>query len=326
MVDSPGSRLVTAVPDISIVVPLYNEDKVFDQLVHRLTAVAESSPETIEFVLVDDGSRDLTAARLHALAMSDRRFKAVFLSRNHGHQIAVSAGMTYASASKAVMIIDGDLQDPPEMVSAFFAKIKEGYDVVYAIREQRKENILKRAMYWSFYRLLRSISDTDLPVDSGDFCMMTRRVNAILVSMPERSRFVRGLRTWVGFKQTGIAYERAGRQAGDSKYSMGKLFQLAYDGIFNFSFVPLRLISRLGLFTIVISLIYLSYVFFKKIMGYPMPSGFTALIVAISMFSGVQLISLGIIGEYVSRIYLQVKNRPLFIVNKVIADMRESDG
>jgi len=250
----------------------------------------------------------------------------VFLSRNHGHQIAVSAGMAYASASHAVMIIDGDLQDPPEMVADFYARIREGYDVVYAIRERRKETMLKRALYWSFYRILRSISDTDLPLDSGDFCMMSRRVNDILVSMPERSRYVRGLRTWVGFKQTGIAYDRDKRLAGESKYPMSKLFQLAYDGIFNFSFVPLRVISRLGLYTILISLIYLSYVFAKKILGYPMPSGFTALIVAISMFSGVQLISLGIIGEYISRIYLQVKNRPLFVVSKVIVDMQESDG
>jgi len=318
--------LVNDVPEISIVIPLYNEEKVFDKLVQRLTAVVESTPERIEVVLVDDGSRDLTSARMHALALNDSRFKAVFLSRNHGHQIAVSAGMAYASASNAVMIIDGDLQDPPEMVTDFYAKIREGYDVVYAIREKRKENVIKRALYWSFYRLLRSISDTDLPLDSGDFCMMTRRVNEILVSMPERSRFVRGLRTWVGFNQTGIAYERDKRQAGDSKYPMSKLFQLAYDGIFNFSFVPLRVISRLGLYTIVISLVYLSYVFFKKILGYPLPTGFTALIVAISMFSGVQLISLGIIGEYISRIYLQVKNRPLFIVKKVIVNMQESDG
>ena len=256
----------------------------------------------------------------------DDRFKAVFLSRNHGHQIALSAGMAHVSGSKAVMILDGDLQDPPEMMSRFYEKIKGGYDVVYAIREKRKEGVLKKILYWGFYRLLKTISDTDLPLDSGDFCMISRKVNDIIVSMPEQSRFVRGLRTWVGFRQVGIFYERDKRLAGESKYSLAKLFQLAYDGIFNFSFIPLKVITRLGFYTILISLIYLSYVLFKRFFGYPLPSGFTALIFSISLFSGVQLISLGILGEYISRIYLQVKNRPLYLVNKIIANKQEVNG
>lgn len=312
--------------EISIIIPLYNEEKVFDKLVNRIRQILDSHTFGIEAVMVDDGSRDGTAVMMQRLALEDHRFKAVFLSRNYGHQIAVSAGMAHVSASTAVMIIDGDLQDPPELIDTFYSRIKEGYDVAYAVRKKRKENLFKRSLYWLFYRILKLISDTELPLDSGDFCMISRKVNDIIASMPEQSRFLRGLRTWVGFKQIAVPYERDARVAGESKYSLGKLFQLAYDGIFNFSFVPLRVITRLGMYTILLSLIYLSYVLFKKILGYPLPSGFTALIFAISLFSGVQLISLGVIGEYVSRIYQQVKNRPLFLVRKVIANGKEDNG
>ncbi len=312
--------------EISIVIPLYNEEKVFDKLILRLIRLLDSSPTIIEIVLVDDGSTDETPLHMHAIAFKDDRFKAVFLSRNYGHQTALSAGMAHVSASKAVMIIDGDLQDPPEMVTPFYEKISDGYDVVYAIREKRQENFLKRFLYWGFYRILKVISDVNLPLDSGDFCMMTRKVNDIIVSMPEQSRFVRGLRTWVGFKQIGVAYERDKRADGVSKYPMAKLFQLAFDGIFSFSFIPLRVITRLGFFTILGSMLYLSYVLFKKFFGYPLPSGFTALIFSLSLFSGVQLISLGILGEYISRIYVQVKNRPLYLVKKVIKNKQEENG
>ena len=191
-------------PEISIVIPIYNEEKVFGNLIARLVSLMDTVSEKVEVVLVDDGSDDETALHLQGIAMHDERFKAVFLSRNYGHQIALSAGMAHVSASRAVMILDGDLQDPPEMLKDFYEKIKEGYDVVYAIREKRKEGFFKKTLYWGFYRLLKIISDTNLPLDSGDFCMISRKVNDIIVSMPEQSRFVRGLRTWVGFKQTGI--------------------------------------------------------------------------------------------------------------------------
>ncbi|MEJ0057120.1 MAG: glycosyltransferase family 2 protein [Bacteroidota bacterium] len=312
--------------EISIIIPLYNEEAVFDKLIQRLLLLIDSSSSKIEIVLVDDGSTDETALHIQAISMTDGRFKGVFLSRNYGHQIALSAGMANVAASKAVMMLDGDLQDPPEMLSKFYEKIEEGYDVVYAVREKRKEGAVKRLLYWIFYRLLKIISDTNLPLDSGDFSMISRKVNDIIVSMPEQSRFVRGLRTWVGFKQIGIAYERDKRSAGESKYSFGKLFQLAYDGIFNFSFIPLKVITRLGFYTILISLLYLSFVLFKKFFGYPLPSGFTALIFSVSLFSGVQLISLGVLGEYISRIYLQVKNRPLYLVRKIIANKQELNG
>jgi polyisoprenyl-phosphate glycosyltransferase len=313
-------------PEVSIIVPLYNEEKVFKALIERLTAVLNSLAHPAEVVMVDDGSRDFTAQLMEETAFHDDRFKAVFLSRNYGHQLAVSAGMAHVSASQAVMIIDGDLQDPPELLAQFYAKIKEGYEVVFAIRKKRKENFFKRLMYWSFYRLVRSISEVELPLDSGDFCMISRRVNDTMVAMPEQSRFIRGMRTWVGFKQIGIAYERDKRAAGEPKYTFKMLFKLAYDGIFNFSYVPLKLITKLGLYSILVSLLYLTYVLVKKMLGYPVPSGFTALIFAISLFSGVQLICLGVIGEYVSRIYMQVKDRPLFLIKKVIANKEEQRG
>src|SRR5690606_29014547 len=193
-------------PLISIVVPLYNEEKVFGKLIGRLKELMDSVAPSIEVVLVDDGSVDGTSRLIQETALSDDRFKAVLLSRNYGHQIAVSAGMSQVSGQDAVMIIDGDLQDPPELLMIFYQKIKEGYDVVYAIRGKRKEGPLKRMLYWCFYRFLRMISEVNIPLDSGDFCMISRRVNDIMVSMPEQSRFIRGMRTWVGFNQIGIPY------------------------------------------------------------------------------------------------------------------------
>jgi polyisoprenyl-phosphate glycosyltransferase len=234
--------------------------------------------------------------------------------------------MEAASGTHAVMIIDGDLQDPPELITPFYSKIKEGYDVVFAVRTKRKEGMVKRSAYWIFYRLLKSISKVDIPLDSGDFCMMTRTVNDAVVAMPEQSRFIRGMRTWVGFNQIGLEYERQKRQAGEPKYTFKKLFQLAYDGIFNFSDVPLKVITKLGIFTILLSIVYLGYVLMKKIFFGAVPEGFTALIAAIVLFSGVQLICLGVIGEYVARIYDQVRGRPLFIVRQKISNKKKIHG
>jgi glycosyltransferase involved in cell wall biosynthesis len=312
--------------EISVIVPLYNEQSVFPKLIERLDQLAASLSISLEFVLVDDGSTDNTLMLMQALAVGNSNYTCVFLSRNYGHQIAVSAGMQSASGTDAVMIIDGDLQDPPELLSSFYAKLKEGYDVVYAVRKKRKEGLIKRFAYWTFYRLLKSISEIQIPLDSGDFCMMTKRVNDVIVSMPEQSRFIRGMRTWVGFKQYGFEYERDKRIYGEPKYTFKTLFKLAYDGIFNFSYVPLRVITRLGIYSILMSLVYLAYVLYKKLMGYPLPSGFTALIFAIILFSGVQLICLGIIGEYLARIYMQVKNRPLFIIKNKIVAKEEKNG
>lgn len=313
-------------PEISLIVPLYNEEKVFHLLVQRLDALIQTSPVPFEIVMVNDGSRDKTPELMRQQALKSPHYTAVFLSRNYGHQVAVSAGMSHARGTEAVMIIDGDLQDPPELMLKFYDKIKEGYEVVYAIRKKRKENFIKRSMYWLFYRILKRLSEIEIPLDSGDFSMLSRRVCDILVAMPERSRFLRGMRTWVGFRQIGVEYERDKRVAGDSKYTLKALFKLAYDGIFNFSYVPLKLITSLGLYTILISLVYITYVLIKKLLGYELPSGFTTLIMAITLFSGVQLISLGVIGEYLARIYLQVKNRPLFLVDNVIQNGEVING
>ena len=285
-------------------------------MVIRLNALKDSLQYPIEIVLVDDGSSDATSELMHTLATHDPDYHCIFLSRNHGHQLALTTGMRFARGSKAIMVMDGDLQDPPELLPKFFEKIEEGYDVVYAIRKKRKESWFKKAGYWTFYRIQRAVTEFDIPLDSGDFSMMSRRVVDQINAMPEQSRFIRGLRSWVGFKQTGLEYERDERYAGDTKYSLKKLFNLAYDGIINFSDVPLKLITRLGFYTILISLIYISIIVFKKIYYGNIPEGFTTIIIAIALFSGVQLISLGIIGEYLARIYTQVKQRPISIVKE----------
>ncbi len=313
-------------PDISVIVPLFNEESVFPDLIKRLDQLSITSNHKLEFVLVDDGSTDNTPQLMSDLALRNSSYTCLFLSRNYGHQIAVAAGMESVAGTKAVMIIDGDLQDPPELLPAFYGKLTEGYEVVYAVRKKRKEGVIKRIAYWVFYRLLKGISEIHIPLDSGDFCMMTRRVNDIIVSMPEQSRFIRGMRTWVGFRQFGYEYERDKRASGEPKYTFKALFRLAYDGIFNFSYVPLRVITKLGFYSILASAGYLAFVLYKKLMGYELPSGFTALIFAIVLFSGVQLICLGIIGEYLARIYMQVKNRPLFVVKNVIARGKSKYG
>lgn len=305
-------------PQISIIAPLYNETDSFPRLVARLNAVMEASPLTIEVVLIDDGSRDNTAVLMQQLALTDSRYQCVFLSRNYGHQIALTAGIASACATEALFIIDGDLQDPPELLTEFYQKYQEGYDVVYAVRKKRKENWFKRIAYAAFYRFMRSISYIDMPLDSGDFSLISRRVADVLIQMPEESRFIRGMRSWIGFRQTGVEYERDARQAGESKYSFKMLQRLAYNGIFNFSEYPVKIITRMGMFTLGIAGLYLIQTLIKRFVYHDVPQGFTALLFVIILFSGVQLIALGLIGEYVLRIFFQAKGRPLYVVREVI--------
>lgn len=307
-------------PQVSFVIPLYNESEVLPHLVERINKLLDSSPLSIEVVLVDDGSKDNTPELIQQLSLTDARYQAVILARNYGHQLALSAGLSCTRATEAIMIIDGDLQDPPELLPAFYELYKQGYDVVYAVRKKRKEGALKKISYHLFYRLLKSISYIDIPLDSGDFSLVSRRIVDVLNKMPEESRYIRGMRTWIGFKQTGYEYDRDSRMAGDSKYSFKKLFKLAYNGIFNFSEFPIKLITNLGLFSIFVSFIYLIQTIIKKFVYHNVPQGFTALLFAIILFSGVQLLSLGIIGEYVLRIFFQVKGRPLYIVKKKIVN------
>ncbi len=307
-------------PQISIVAPLYNESETFPHLIKRLNEVMDSSDFTIEIVLIDDGSRDNTAELMQALALSDERYYCVFLARNHGHQLALTAGLAHARGTEGVMVIDGDLQDPPELLKEFYPYLKQGNDVVYAVRKKRKEGFLKRSAYFLFYRILKSISYIDIPLDSGDFALISRRVVNIMNKMPEESRYLRGMRTWVGFKQIGVEYERSERQAGESKYSFSMLFKLAYNGIFNFSEFPIKFVSRLGVLAILVAFIYFISVVIKKFFFQEVIEGFTSLLFMIILFSGVQLFALGVIGEYVLRVFFQSKNRPLFIVKETIVD------
>lgn len=311
--------MTNLLPQISIVVPLYNERESMPLLIKRLDNLCKSTPLSIEIVLVDDGSTDNTAYLMQQVSLTDDKYVSVFLARNYGHQIALSAGLASANATEAIMVIDGDLQDPPELLQKFYDHFKNGFDVVYAIRKKRKETAVKRLAYYLFYRLLKVISYIDIPIDSGDFSLISRRMVEVLNKMPEESRYIRGMRTWIGFKQIGVEYERDERAAGDSKYSFRMLFKLAYNGIFNFSEFPIKFITNMGIITLTISLIYLTLTIVKKLVYGAVPEGFTALLFVIILFSGVQLISLGIIGEYVLRIFFQVKGRPLYIVkNKII--------
>jgi dolichol-phosphate mannosyltransferase len=297
--------------DLSIVIPLYNEEAVFVELWLRLTKVMDGMPLSAEVILVDDGSKDGTRELATMACQEDGRFRLVVLSRNFGHQLAVSAGLRHASG-RAVAILDGDLQDPPEVLPDFHRKLGEGYDVVYAVRRRRKEAWPKRLAYWAFYRLLRSICSIDLPLDSGDFCMMTRRVVRRINQLPERQRFVRGLRSWVGFRQTGLEYERAARGAGASKYTFRKLLRLASDGVFSLSDAPLRLATWLGLIVAVGSL------GGGALAASWQGSAIPAVAAAVFFLGGVQLVCLGILGEYVGRIHAEVKGRPAYVVEQVV--------
>jgi glycosyltransferase involved in cell wall biosynthesis len=309
--------------DISIIVPLYNEEAVFDKLINRLTNVIDKTPFSCEIILINDGSFDKTQLKIETICTKDNRFVGLLLSRNFGHQLAISAGFQYAKARKGVMIIDGDLQDPPELINAFYELLINGNDVIYAIRKNRKEHFFKKISYSVYYKIQKKISSFSIPIDSGDFSMLSRRVVDTLLEMPEQSRYLRGMRAWVGFKQIGYEYEREERQAGETKYSWKKLFELAFNGIFNFSDFPVKFITRLGFFTVLFSLFYFIYNVYRKFYYNDIPKGFTATILAIILFSGVQMISLGLIGEYVLRIYNQVRNRPLFIIDKIIQNGNE---
>jgi dolichol-phosphate mannosyltransferase len=287
-------------------------------LADRLVKIMDQSTITLEAVLIDDGSRDNSRTMLQQLALSDPRFHVVLLSRNHGHQLALTAGLSVARGSEGVFVLDGDLQDPPELLDTFYAKFQEGYDVVYAVREKRKEVFYKRFAYFIFYRILKKIANIDIPLDSGDFSFMSRRVVNVLNKMPEESRFIRGMRTWIGFKQIGIAYDRQERASGDSKYSFSKLVQLALNGIYNFSEFPIKFVTSLGGFAIVSSVIYLIFVVVKKMFFDQVIEGFTALLFVIILFGGIQLMAIGVLGEYILRIFFQSKSRPNFIIEKEI--------
>lgn len=304
-------------PRISVAIPLYNEAEVLPELLTRLGETLdglEGGPH--EIVLVDDGSADETVEILERAAEEDPRIVVVCLSRNFGHQIAITAALDHVSGD-LIIVMDGDLQDPPEAIPQLLARHAEGYDVVYAERASRDGPWYLRAGYYLFYRLIARMSEIRLPLDTGDFALLTRRVVEIMKKAPERQRYLRGLRTWVGFRQTGVPVKRPGRAAGKSKYTPFKLLRLALDGIFAFSIVPLRISMLLGLLAIAASLVFLAYAVYAKIY-LDSPQGFTALISAVIFSMGVQLVLLGVVGEYVGRIYEEVKARPHYVVSRVL--------
>ena len=301
---------------ISIVIPVFNEEAVLPELRQRLEKAANGWGDEYEVIFVDDGSTDRTLEILRAYHAENPRLKVLSFARNFGHQIAVSAGLQFTSGN-VVAVIDGDLQDPPEVLGRFFEKWREGYQVVYAIRTQRKEGFLLRFCYAVFYRILARLSDIHIPLDSGDFCVMDRRVVDVLNQMPERLRFVRGLRSWVGFRQVGLTYERDARVGGTSKYTFKKLVRLALDGILSFSYFPLRIASYLGFLVALVAFCGGIGVIIAKI-WHPgvFMRGTTATRLIILFLGGVQLFTIGILGEYLGRVLDEVKRRPLFVAKE----------
>ncbi len=316
----PGVRL-------SVAVPIYNEVELLPELLRRLTVVLDGIPGgPHEIVFVDDGSRDGSREALIDTAATEPRLMVVALSRNFGHQAALSAALDHVTGD-AVVLMDGDLQDPPEAIPDFVRTHLEGYDVVYARRVRRKEAWLLRLCYATFYRMLARLSNIQLPVDAGDFGLMSRRVVDQLRNAPERHRYLRGLRAWAGYRQVGIAVERSARAGGASKYSVAKLVALACDGFFSFSVAPLRAAALLGAGAIVLSTLFALYSVAAKLLLNRSPQGFTALILVMVFLSGTNLLFLGLLGEYLGRVYEEVKRRPLYVVDQVVrGSTRDSAG
>ncbi|GAA5784599.1 glycosyl transferase [Chitiniphilus shinanonensis] len=304
---------------LSVVVPCYNEEEVIGETMKRLKAFcAELSDLDVELIFIDDGSRDRTRQLLRSFAAEDERIRVIGFARNFGHQIAVTAGID-AARGDAVVLIDADLQDPPEVVHQMVAKWREGYDVVYGTRTERPgESAFKLATARSFYRLLNKLSDVPIPLDTGDFRLMSRHVVDTLRAMPERDRFVRGMVSWVGFKQTALPYKRAERFAGESKYPLRKMLRFATDGILSFSTKPLQMSIGLGLSAASLALVGILYAVAMRLFTNEWVEGWTALMIAVLFLGGVQLICVGILGEYIGRIYNEVKHRPLYVVQEYL--------
>jgi len=315
---------MSAEPRVSVAIALHNEEKVLPELLRRVRDVLDQLPGgPHEMVLVDDGSGDGTLALLISAAAEDPRITAISLSRNFGHQPALTAVLDNVTGD-VVVVMDGDLQDPPEVIPKLLDQYRKGFDVVYVQRTSRKEGWVLRFCYFFFYRIFAVFSNIRMPLDAGDFALLSRRVFEALRCIPEHHRYLRGLRAWVGFRQIGIPVERSERLYGISKYSFAKLFALALDGIFAFSIIPLRCASALGLLTIIVSFVFVVYSVYAKFVLNQSPQGFTALFVAMSFLSGVQLLFLGIIGEYLGRIYEETKGRPHYIIGKIVGRDRQS--
>lgn len=315
MSDSVSTQPQDGPPEISVVVPLHNEQETLVELYRRLSLALRSLGMTYEIVLVNDGSRDATPGMIARLQESDPTLVALHLSRNFGHQAAVTAGLDHARGL-TVAIMDGDLQDPPELLPELVALWREGYDVIYAVRQRRQEGLLKRLGYFAFYRLMRALSDLEIPLDSGDFCLMDRQVVEALKALPERLRFVRGLRSFVGFRQVGLPYDRPAREAGTSKYPLRRLIALAVDGLISFSSRPLRMVTYLGIASATAAAAMMVWALVDAFSTRSAPRGWASTIIVVLFMGAIQLISLGIIGEYIRMIFLEAKRRPTYLVMK----------
>ncbi len=303
---------------LSIVVPVYNEQEVIDETFRRLSAVFKDFFMKVEYIFINDGSKDNTYFKLKEIASRNPEVRVINFARNFGHQIAITAGMDYAKGD-AIVIIDADLQDPPEVILEMVDKWKEGYEVVYGKRLHRDgETFFKKVTAKTFYRFLDSMTDVKLPVDVGDFRLIDRKVCDAMKCLPERSRYVRGLVSWVGFKQTSVEYHREKRFAGETKYPLKKMLKLAGDGIFSFSYKPLKLATFIGMLVSICSFIYLVVVLIQRFVKNDVVSGWASSIAVTLFLNGVMLIVIGIMGEYVGRIYEEVKARPLYIIGELM--------
>lgn len=301
-------------PVISVVAPIFNESATLPEFYRRVREALQPLGETWELVLIDDGSRDNSAEIMRELARQDPRVRPVIFARNFGHQLAVTAGLDY-SRGEAVVIIDSDLQDPPEVIPEMIARWREGYEVVYAIRTEREgETWFKLFTASLFYRLIYRITDVDIPLDTGDFRLLDRKVVNVLNSMRERHRFLRGMSVWVGFRQTGVSYKRHARFAGETKYPLKKMVKFASDAVTGFSYFPLQLATYVGFFSAGISILAIPIVIIMRLIGQQAFFGQATTLIAVLFLGGVQLISLGILGEYIGRLYDEARGRPLYIV------------
>lgn len=313
-------------PTFSIIAPIYNEECCLDELYRRVSEVMDQTHEPWELVLVNDGSRDSSPEIIRKLAASDKRVRPVMFARNFGHQIAVTAGLDY-SRGQAVIIIDADLQDPPEVILEMIEKWRAGAEVVYAVRGEREgESWFKKFTASLFYRIIFSITDVKIPMDTGDFRLMDRKVVNVMNTMREHHRFLRGMSAWVGFKQEGVVYKRAARYGGETKYPFRKMLKLALTAITGFSYFPLQLATYLGFVTAGIAILAIPVVAILRAMQSQAFFGQASTLIAVLFLGGVQLISLGILGEYVGRIYDEVKGRPLYIVSETPDDFHKEEN
>lgn len=305
-------------PIFSFILPVFNEEETLEETYRRVAGIVDVLEADGEIIMVDDGSRDRSLEMMRDLRRRDPRVCYISLARNFGHQIAVTAGLRFAQGD-AVVVLDADLQDPPELIPAMIAKWREGYQVIYAKRTaRRREGPTKKLFAYLFYRVLRLLTDVDIPADTGDFCLMDRKVVDVLNALPERGRYLRGLRAWIGFRQTAVPFEREPRFAGEVKYTFRKSFSLAINGIVSFSRVPLRLATYLGLLVAVCALVMVVVVIYWRFFHPAAPLiGYTIITAAIFFLAAVQLFCLGILGEYLGRIYEEVKGRPLFTLKEV---------